>query len=100
MKIKVNLRRLNKRWYMSVGTKGYACTGSFEKFLNEVEPSCVYISDVPSDDPLYTVEVIPTDEDMITLFKCGDNTHEIKQCPKMFKDLDLPTKFYINGGNS
>ncbi len=85
---------------MAIGTKGYACTAQFEEFLNKVKPSRVIISDC-SEDPWFSVKVIKG-EQVITEFlepKTG-TLNTIKQCPKMFEDLDLPTHFYINRGDS
>ncbi len=100
MNHRIDLRKFNGHWFMAIGTKGYACTAQFEEFLNKVKPSRVIISDC-SEDPWFSVKVIKG-EQVITEFlepKTG-TLNTIKQCPKMFEDLDLPTQFYINHGDS
>lgn len=100
MNHRIVLRKFNGHWYMAVGIKGYACTTDFEEFLNEVRPSCVFISDSFTD-PWFIVRVI-RGESVVTEFlepKSG-KLYRMKQCPKMFEDLDLPTQFYINRGDS
>ena len=79
MNHRIVLRKFNGHWFMAVGTKGYACTTDFEEFLNEVRPSCVFISDSFTD-PWFIVRVI-----------LGES---------VFEDLDLSTQFYINRGDS
>lgn len=100
MDYKVVLRKYNGHWFMGVGTKGYACTTEFEKFLDEVRPSCIYISDRFLD-PWFIVKV-SRETDVITEFlePTTGKLYSMKQCPKMFEDLNLPTQFYINRGNS
>lgn len=100
MNYKIVLRKFNGHWYMAFGTKGYACTTDFENFLNEVNPSRVYISDSFTD-PWFIVKVI-RDKEVITEFlePRSGKLYTVKQCPKMFEDLDLPTQFYINRGDS
>lgn len=97
---RIVLRKFNGHWFMAVGTKGYACTTEFEEFLNEVRPSCVFISDMPTD--IWFVVKVIQNKQVITEFfepKSG-KLYTMKQCPKMFEDLDLPTQFYINRGDS
>ena len=100
MNHRINLRKFNGHWFMAVGTKGYACTTDFENFLNEVRPSCVFISDSFTD-PWFIVRVI-RGESVVTEFlepKSGE-TLPYETMSEMFEDLDLPTQFYINRGDS
>lgn len=97
---RINLKKFNGHWFMDAGTKGYACTTQFEEFLNKVKPSCVIISDC-SENPWFSVKVTKG-EQVVTEFlePTTEALHTMKQCPKMFEDLDLPTQFYINRGDS
>ena len=85
---------------MAVGTKGYACTTDFENFLKEVRPSSVLISGSVTDS--WCIVRVIRDESVVTEFlePKSRKLYRMKQCPKMFEDLDLPTQFYINSGDS
>lgn len=50
--IRVDFRKLNGHWFVSVGSKGYACTSEFEEKLNEWNPRRMYISETPREKSL------------------------------------------------
>lgn len=101
MNHKILLRKFNGHWFMCVGPKGYACTTSFEEFLNRVKPACVFVSDEPKE-PWSLVKVYKGEKAVRTDFEevSSKEIHNLNQCPKMFEDLGLPEQFYINRGNS
>lgn len=101
---KVVFRRYNGHWYMVTGTRGYACTRDFEKFLDLQYPFYeVFITDT-NNLPSCWFQVTVTREGGKVLTEFIDlqngETYTVRQCPKMFEDLELPTKFYISRGNS
>lgn len=98
--IKAHLRKFQGKWFLSIGNKGYATTDSFEEFLEEVKPDVVYIDTEPRD-PWFLVEVTRGEKEFCMTFTnlSTNESSSVKQCLKV-EDLNLPTQFYINRGNS
>lgn len=99
--IRVDFRKLNGHWFVSVGSKGYACTSEFEEKLNEWNPRRMYISETPRENPWFLVQTYERGKDIVTKFidVSGHTSYDIRQCSKII-DLQLPPRFYISHGNS
>lgn len=100
MNHRIVLRKFNGHWFVAVGTKGYATTKSFEDFLELVKPDVVYIDTVPRE-PWFSVELERREKDFLMTFTnlSTNESSSVEQCLKV-EDLDLPTQFYMNRGNS
>lgn len=98
--MKVNLRKFRGKWFVSVGNNGYTTTPSFASFLEEVKPDVVYLEETPNE-PWFRVDVEKGERDFTMTFTnlSTDEKSSVTQCYKL-EDLNLPTQFYINRGNS
>lgn len=102
MNLKLYLRKVNGRFYMSLGNKGYKANVLFNNFLTEQFPSgrgIVTFTDQQTEDSIFKTRVYNNgDSFTMDFFDVNDQKLErqVKQCPSMFRDYDIPSEFYIN----
>lgn len=102
MNLKIHLKKVKGRFYMSLGCKGYKSNFSFNEALSkwiQKDEGCVTFTDNKTDDSVYKVKVRKVEDYyMMDLYDIDSGELQVsqEQCPKIFEDYNLPQEFYIN----
>lgn len=102
MYLKIYLKIVQGRWYISLGKKGYKSTYELDEALSEWIEGSEAIVTFTSEKTSESVRkvVIRWENDKPTMDLYDPNSREllrsIKQCPKIFLDYVISNEFYIN----
>lgn len=104
MEYKVHFKKVKGKWFLAIGTKGYAPTASLNKGLSEL------FSEKTSASAIFTSIKDSTSNFKLTLEKeengnyianlyatdTGDLVKSFEHCPHLIDDFNLESEFYIN----
>lgn len=102
MNLKIHLKKVKGRFYMSLGCKGYKSNHTFNEALSKWikgDEGCVTFTDERTEDSVYKVNVRKQDDYYIMdLFDVNSGELQVsqEQCSKIFQDYDIAQEFYIN----
>lgn len=102
MNLKIHLKKVKGRFYMSLGCKGYKSNHTLNEALAkwiQKDEGCVTFTDEKTENSVYKVNVRKEDDHYVMdLFdiQSGELQVSQEQCPKIFQDYDIVPEFYIN----
>lgn len=102
MNLKIHLKKVKGRFYMSLGCKGYKSNLSFNAALSKWikgNEGYVTFTDEKTEHSVYKVNVRKKEDYYVMdLFdvESGELQVSQEQCPKIFQDYNIAPEFYIN----
>lgn len=102
MNLKIHIKKVKGRYYMSLGCKGYKSNhnlnAALEKWIKKDE-GIITFTDTQTTDSVYRAEVVKKSDCWdLNLYDLQTNELVVsqEQCPKILEDYDICSDFYIN----
>lgn len=102
MDLKIHLKVVKGRWYISLGKKGYKSTYELNAALSEwIRGDEANVSFTTDKTDKSVLKVVIRQEDKwfsMDVYdpNSGEFIRSVKQCPKIFSDYMIENEFYIN----